>query len=82
MSKNISNNDINYDDIPELTKEDFKKGFKNPFAGKFKNNYTIIVEHSNYDEVISVSKKKIPKSTETERMQRVAEASKLYKGQT
>jgi hypothetical protein len=45
---------INYDDIPEIT--DFSKGRKNPFAGKFKDGYTIIVEHKDYDEIIEVKK--------------------------
>ena len=45
---------INYDDIPEIT--DFSKARKNPFAGKFKDGYTIIVEHENYEEVIEVKK--------------------------
>ena len=46
--------DINYDDIPKIT--DFSKGRKNPFAGKFKDGYTIVVEHEDYDEIITVSK--------------------------
>lgn len=46
--------DINYDDIPKIT--DFSKGRKNPFAGKFKNGYTIIVEHEDHEEVIEVKK--------------------------
>ena len=46
--------DINFDDIPEIT--DFSKAIKNPFAGKFKNGYTIIVEHKDYDEIITVTK--------------------------
>ena len=45
---------INYDDIPKIT--DFSKGRKNPFAGRFKNGYTIIVEHEDFDEVIEVKK--------------------------
>lgn len=45
---------INYDDIPEIT--DFSKGRKNPFAGKFKNGYTIIVEHNDHEEVIEVKR--------------------------
>jgi len=46
--------DINYDDIPKI--RDFSKGRKNPFAGKFKDGYTIIVEHKDYDEIIVVKK--------------------------
>jgi hypothetical protein len=48
------NEGINYDDIPEIT--DFTNARKNPFAGKFKDGYTIIVEHKDYDEVITVNK--------------------------
>jgi hypothetical protein len=51
---------INYDDIPKIT--DFSKGRKNPFAGKFKNGYTIIVEHNDYDEIIEVKKTRCKKS--------------------
>ncbi len=47
---------INYDDIPEIT--DLSKGRKNPFAGKFKDGYTIIIEHKDYDEIITVKKTK------------------------
>jgi len=46
--------DIDFSDIPEIT--DFSKGRKNPFAGQFKNGYTIIVEHEDYNEVITVKK--------------------------
>jgi len=52
---------INYDDIPEIT--DFSKGRKNPFAGKFKDGYTIIVEHEGYDEVRKYDFSKVPRST-------------------
>ena len=45
---------INYDDIPEIT--DFSKGRKNPFAGQFKDGYTIIIEHDDHEEVIEVKK--------------------------
>ena len=45
---------INYDDIPKIT--DFSKGRKNPFAGRFKDGYTIIVEHKDYNEIIEVKK--------------------------
>ena len=64
MDKNILKTPINEElneaenidlsDIPEIT--DFSKGRKNPFAGKFKNGYTIIVEHKEYDEIITVKK--------------------------
>jgi hypothetical protein len=57
----IDNDEINFDDIPELTAEDFAKGKRNPLAGKFKDGYTIIVEHADYDEIITVTKKRRPK---------------------
>jgi len=49
-------NDIDLTDIPEIT--DFSKGRKNPFAGMFKDGYTIVVEHSDFDEIITVKKTK------------------------
>ena len=52
--------DVNLDDIPEIT--DFSKAVKNPFAGKFKYGYTIKVEHSDYDEIITVTKTKHDKN--------------------
>jgi len=45
---------IDFSEIPEIT--DFSKGSKNPFAGKFKDGYTVIVEHEDYDEVITIRK--------------------------
>ena len=51
---------INYEDIPKIT--DFTKGRKNPFAGKFKDGYTIIVEHKDHDEIIEVRKTRRKKS--------------------
>jgi len=45
---------IDFSDIPEIT--DISNGRKNPFAGRFRNGYTIIVEHNDYDEVITVKK--------------------------
>ena len=42
------------DDIPKIT--DFSKGRKNPFAGRFKNGYTITIEHKDYNEIIEVKK--------------------------
>jgi len=72
------NNEINYDDIPELTEEDFARGKKNPFAGKFKDGYTIIVEHVDHDEIITVTKKRQPKGANVMEQQYVAEASNLY----
>ena len=52
---------INYDEIPEIT--DFSKAIKNPFAGKFKDGYTIIAEHKDYDEIITITKKKRSKTS-------------------
>jgi len=53
---------INYDDIPEIT--DFSNARKNPFAGKFKDGYTIIVEHKDFDEIITVKKTRQDKKVE------------------
>jgi len=50
----LDDEDINYEDIPKIT--DFTKGRKNPFAGRFKDGYTIIVEHKDHDEIIEVKK--------------------------
>jgi len=35
---------------------DFSNAIKNPHAGKLKNGYTIIVNHKDYDEIITVTK--------------------------
>ena len=40
---------------------DFSNAIKNPHAGKLKDGYTIIVEHKDYDEIITVKKTKKPK---------------------
>ena len=40
---------------------DFSNAVRNPHAGKFKDGYTIIVEHKDYDEIITVRKTKKPK---------------------
>jgi len=40
---------------------DFSNAIKNPHAGKFKDGYTIVVSHQDYDEVITVKKEKKPK---------------------
>jgi hypothetical protein len=37
---------------------DFSTAIKNPHAGKFKDGYTIIVSHKEYDEIITVTKSK------------------------
>jgi len=67
MQKNedwvYDNEGINYDDIPEIT--DFSKFTKNPFAGQFKNGYTVIVEHENHEEIITISKFRRDKTSET-----------------
>jgi len=39
---------------------DFSNAVKNPHAGKFKEGYTIVVSHQDYDEVITVKKEKKP----------------------
>jgi len=78
MNINKIDNDINYDDIPELTKEDFTRGKKNPFAGMFKDGYTIVIEHNDYDEVINVSKKKQPKRANMVKPSCVAENTLIY----
>ena len=54
MSENDTNTSIDLSEIPEIT--DISKGRKNPFAGRFKDGYTIIVEHQDHDEVITVKK--------------------------
>jgi len=54
------NEEINYDDIPKIT--DFSKGRKNPFAGKFRDGYTVIVEHKDYNEIIEVKKTRLKKT--------------------
>jgi len=41
---------------------DFSNAVKNPHAGKFKDGYTIVVEHKDYDEVITVTKSKKQKA--------------------
>jgi len=41
---------------------DFSNAVRNPHAGKFKEGYTIIVEHKDYDEIITVTKSKKQKS--------------------
>jgi len=35
---------------------DFSNAIKNPHAGKFKDGYTVIVEHKDFDEIITVKK--------------------------
>ena len=41
---------------------DFSNAIKNPHAGKFKDGYTIIVEHKDFDEIVTVKKDTKPKS--------------------
>ena len=43
-------------------KYDFSNAMKNPHAGKFKDGYTIVVEHKDYDEIIKITKEKKVKS--------------------
>jgi len=50
---------INYDDIPPVT--DFSNWRKNPFAGQFKDGYTVVVEREGYDEVRKYDFTKIPR---------------------
>ena len=57
----IEDEGIDFSDIPEIT--DFSNAVMNPHAGKLKNGYTIIIEHKDYDEVITISKTKRPKGT-------------------
>ena len=52
---------INYDDIPPTT--NFTKWRKNPFAGRFKDGYTVIVEHEGYNEIRKYDFTKIPRSS-------------------
>ena len=42
---------------------DFSKAVRNPHAGKFKDGYTIVVEHKDYDEIITVTKSNKPNIT-------------------
>ena len=58
MSENEAS--IDFSDIPEIT--DISKGRRNPFAGRFRDGYTVIVEHQDYDEVITVKKARREKS--------------------
>jgi hypothetical protein len=37
---------------------DFSNAVKNPHAGKFKDGYTIVVEHKDYDEIVTITKSK------------------------
>ena len=41
---------------------DFSNAVRNPHAGKLKDGYTVIVTHKEYDEIITVTKSKKPKS--------------------
>ncbi|MCL2223921.1 MAG: hypothetical protein FWB96_03010 [Defluviitaleaceae bacterium] len=51
--------DIDLSDIPEIT--DFSRGRRNPFAGMFRDGYTVIAEHPDYDEIITVKKTRCDK---------------------
>jgi len=35
---------------------DFSNAVKNPHAGKLRDGYTIVVEHNDYDEIITIKK--------------------------
>jgi len=35
---------------------DFSNAIENPHAGKLKNGYTIVINHKDYDEVITITK--------------------------
>jgi len=50
---------INYDDIPPVTS--LSGWRKNPFAGRFKDGYTVIVEREGYNEVRKYDFTKIPR---------------------
>jgi len=41
---------------------DFKNAVKNPYAGRLKDGYTIVIEHKDFNEVITVKKSKLPKN--------------------
>ena len=64
MSELDSNIDLS--DIPEIT--DVSGGRKNPFTGRFKDGYTIIIEHQDYDEIITVTKTKRKKKNAGNRL--------------
>ena len=54
--------DIDYSDIPPI--RDFSKARRNPdFAKQFKDGYTIVEEHEDYDLVITVKKTRRPKGS-------------------
>ena len=52
MTENNSN--IDFSDIPEI--KDLSKAIKNPYAGRFTNGYTVIVEHEDCNEIIKIKK--------------------------
>jgi len=51
--------DINLDDIPEIT--DFSKAIKNPFAERFKDGYIMIEEREDHNYVTEIRRWKAPK---------------------
>ena len=53
---------------------DFSNAIKNPHAGMFKDGYTIVVEHKDYDEIITVNKSR--KQKEKGDVDSVADISK------
>ncbi len=64
MNKSIAydGSEVILDDIPEVT--DFSKARKNPFANKLKKGYVVIVEHKDFDEVITIKKTRQTKTGE------------------
>ena len=49
-----NDNNIDFSDIPEI--KDLSKAIKNPYAGRFANGYTVIVEHEDFNEIIKIKK--------------------------
>ncbi|MCL2168540.1 MAG: hypothetical protein FWB74_00780 [Defluviitaleaceae bacterium] len=53
--------EIDYSDIPEIT--DFSKGWRDPArAERMKNGYIMIEEHEDYNLVIEITKRRVPKN--------------------
>ena len=53
---------INFDDIPEI--KDFSGWRRHPLAGTFNGEYTVIVEHEGYNEVIKLNYNNTPPTRE------------------
>jgi len=43
---------------------DFSNAIKNPYAQRLKKGYTIVIEHEDYDEVITVKRERREKRSE------------------